>query len=280
MPASLRAIVHPSDFSSASDLAFAHALRIALGCRGRLHLLHVGNEDKDHAFDGFPRVRQKLIAWGELDEGAHARDVADKLGVTVDKVAIHDDSTVDGICGYLEGHPSDLLIMATHARKGFGRLLHREVASPVMRESGLPCLLLPPVARGFIDPDNGTPRLETVLIPVHHTPRPEQAFHWLASLRDALGKPDLSINLVHVGDEDHMPEVNIPAALDDVEIHRGLIRVGTAIDMLTRTALAVRADLIVMTTDGRDNAFDALFGSTTERLVREVHCPILAVPAR
>lgn len=38
-----RFVVHPTDFSPASELAFAHALRLAVTSKGRLTLLHVGD---------------------------------------------------------------------------------------------------------------------------------------------------------------------------------------------------------------------------------------------
>ena len=34
-------IVHPTDFSVPSDIAFAHALRIAIATRSKLYLVHV-----------------------------------------------------------------------------------------------------------------------------------------------------------------------------------------------------------------------------------------------
>ncbi len=34
-----------------------------------------------------------------------------------------------------------------------------------------------------------------------------------------------------------------------------------------------------MPTRGRDGVFDALRGSVTERVLRNAHCPVLAVPA-
>ncbi len=40
-----------------------------------------------------------------------------------------------------------------------------------------------------------------------------------------------------------------------------------------------RADLIVMTTRGHHGFLDALRGSTTERIVRNSTCPVLALPA-
>jgi nucleotide-binding universal stress UspA family protein len=36
-------------------------------------------------------------------------------------------------------------------------------------------------------------------------------------------------------------------------------------------------DLVVMTTQGRHGFMDALRGSTTERVLREARCPLLAV---
>jgi nucleotide-binding universal stress UspA family protein len=38
------------------------------------------------------------------------------------------------------------------------------------------------------------------------------------------------------------------------------------------------ADLVVMTTNGRDTLHQALAGSTTERVLRKAKCPVLAVP--
>ncbi|AZG79083.1 universal stress protein [Methylocystis rosea] len=40
----------------------------------------------------------------------------------------------------------------------------------------------------------------------------------------------------------------------------------------------MRADLIVMQTDGRDSALDSIIGSTTERVIHEAPCPVLAIP--
>jgi nucleotide-binding universal stress UspA family protein len=43
-------------------------------------------------------------------------------------------------------------------------------------------------------------------------------------------------------------------------------------------AVEMRADLIVMQTDGRDSALDSIIGSTTERVIHEAPCPVLAIP--
>ena len=41
-----------------------------------------------------------------------------------------------------------------------------------------------------------------------------------------------------------------------------------------------RPDLMVLATQGHIDFLDALRGSTTERVLRGAHCPVLAVPAR
>ena len=41
----------------------------------------------------------------------------------------------------------------------------------------------------------------------------------------------------------------------------------------------VGADLIVMPTAGRAGVFEVLRGGTTERVLRQARCPLLAVPA-
>jgi len=48
---------------------------------------------------------------------------------------------------------------------------------------------------------------------------------------------------------------------------------------ILQAAHECRADLIVMTTLGHHSFLDALRGSTTERIVRNSTCPVLALPA-
>ena len=57
-----------------------------------------------------------------------------------------------------------------------------------------------------------------------------------------------------------------------------MFRNGDPVDQILAAADEVKADLIVMPTAGRTGVFDALRGSTTERVVREASCPVLALP--
>ena len=51
-------IFHPTDFSPASDVAFAHALKLALAGAGSLTIFHFAHEDQAEAdAHEFPQVR-------------------------------------------------------------------------------------------------------------------------------------------------------------------------------------------------------------------------------
>jgi nucleotide-binding universal stress UspA family protein len=58
-----------------------------------------------------------------------------------------------------------------------------------------------------------------------------------------------------------------------------IYREGDPLTEILAAADLVRADLIVMATAGRAGVFEALSGSTTERVLRRARCAVLAVPA-
>jgi hypothetical protein len=73
MAHSFQTFVHPTDFSSASSVAFAHALRLALATKGTLYLVHVA--DSNSFEDAFPPIRHALSLWKLIDDDAPASAV-------------------------------------------------------------------------------------------------------------------------------------------------------------------------------------------------------------
>jgi nucleotide-binding universal stress UspA family protein len=57
------------------------------------------------------------------------------------------------------------------------------------------------------------------------------------------------------------------------------LRYGNTVQTILAAAIEYDADLICMPTAGRQGVVDALRGSTTERVIRQAPCPVLAVPA-
>jgi len=59
---------------------------------------------------------------------------------------------------------------------------------------------------------------------------------------------------------------------------KGRLVVGRPCDKILEVAAEERADLVVLGTSGHGSLGRMLFGSTTERVVREASCPVLTVP--
>src|SRR4051812_44024754 len=134
-----RTIIHPTDFSAASQQAFAHALRIALAARGTLYILHVASGD-GVAMEEFPQVRATLARWGLLDANEPPSAIHERLGTRIAKVDVRAHSPAEGFALFLKRHPVDLLVAATEARQGLSRLLHGSMAEQLAREANAPAL--------------------------------------------------------------------------------------------------------------------------------------------
>jgi nucleotide-binding universal stress UspA family protein len=270
----IRSIVHPTDFSEASAAAFAHALRIALSTKAMLTLLHVANAHKEE-WTSFPHVRQTLAAWGLMDEKESPDAIQAKLGVTLRKVEMEPQSPLDGVRHFVGLHAADLLVLATEGRQGVARWLHGSVAEAISRATHKPTLFVPHKARGFVDPHRGEQRLHNVLIPVDHEPNPAAVIADIAVFVHGLTGVEGQARLLHIG-------ANAPRVQHPADPHRLLpvdIRKGDPVEAINNFANEWPADLIVMPTAGHVGYLDALRGSTTERVLRQAPCPVLAMPA-
>lgn len=273
-------IVHPTDFSAGGEVAFAHALRVALAVRGHFYLVHAQRleTDEDADWAAFPGVRSTLTRWGLLGPDAAPADVASRLGLKVTKSDIPDQDPTDAILRFTERNRSDLLVLATHAREGLARLLHGSIAESLARRAGMPTLFLPVGAGGFVDVVTGTASLRNILLPVDKASPPGQAARLALELADSLGGSDARIHVLHVGEEADAPTVTVEASQQPRLQTR--TAGGAVVAAIVEAAAELRAELIVMPTRGRDGLLDALLGSTTEQVLRQAGRALLAVPVR
>ena len=114
-------VLHPTDFSEASRVAFQHALKTALLAQSKLTLLHVSSGGTSEWSD-FPGVRETLERWGMLPKGS-LRSAVGELGINASKVMAEESEPVDAVMRYLEKHPADLIVLATSQRDGHARWL-------------------------------------------------------------------------------------------------------------------------------------------------------------
>jgi hypothetical protein len=150
------------------------------------------------------------------------------------------------------------------------------IAEPLVRSSGEMTLLVPEGAAGFVRPENGTITLKNILIPVAPQPSFAPAIEAARRLMLYLPEAEGTATVLHVGDPTGMPELRLPKVpgwrWDCVS------RSGDLIETILETAGQACADLIVMTTQGRQGFLEALRGSTTERVLRQSQCPMLTMP--
>jgi hypothetical protein len=97
----IQSIAHPTDFSAASTLAFAHALRLALDTKSRLSLLHVNEKGSQDEWTSFPHVRETLVRWGLLNAKAPHVELEARLGIKVTKVEIRHRDRATGLFEFL-----------------------------------------------------------------------------------------------------------------------------------------------------------------------------------
>jgi nucleotide-binding universal stress UspA family protein len=268
----VRSIFHPSDFSAASQLAFAHALAIALIRKTELVIMHARRGDRED-WAKFPAVRKTLSRWQVLEPGSLPIDVVQRLGVAVTKVSARGDPV--GACmRQIDKQKPDLVVLATRGRRGLPLWLKPSVAQAIARRTEAMTLFVPSGCRGMVSLD-GVIGLRRILLPIDHEPNAQEAVVRAVRAAEGFGDEAVEIVLLHVNGGE-FPTLQLPEGKDwgwkEVRRH------GNVVPVILEAA--EQADLIVMTTEGRHGVVDALRGSVTEGVVRGAPCPVLAVPAR
>ena len=136
--AKFRTILHPTDFSPGSAAAFDYACDLAREAGSRLIVLHAFGPAVPVAAEGVilsaDLEELRTLAQRELD----AIRPADPA-VRVERV-VREGPTTQTILEAIEEFKPDLLVMGTHGRTGFRRLVLGSVAEEVLRKAPCPVL--------------------------------------------------------------------------------------------------------------------------------------------
>ena len=192
---------------------------------------------------------------------------------------------------------ADLIVMGTHGRTGFDRLLLGSVAERVLARTKCPVLTVPRRA-----PDvrpTATRLFRNVLCPIDFSPSSKLALKYA----ETLAREGAKLTVLHVTEQlpawQLVPAVATGAADDPLvvlehardrvhsavpaDIRRSagvesLVSAGDAGEEILRIAAAIHADVIVMGAHaGRAGVLG--FGSTTHDVLREATCPVLTFKA-
>jgi nucleotide-binding universal stress UspA family protein len=267
----VKSIFHPSDFSEASELAFAHALAIALMRETRLVIMHARRGERED-WSQFPAVRKTLARWQMLEAGSLPSEVFEKLGVRITKVSTRGDP-VRASMRQIEKQKPDLVVLATRGSRGLPLWIKPSVAQAIARRTNAMTLFVPRGCRGVVSL-GGVINLRRILLPVDHKPDPREVAVRATRAAEAFGDETVEIVLLHVNGAE-FPRFDRPEG--KAWTWKEVRPEGDVVARILEAA--EEADLIVMATEGAHGIIDAMRGSVTERVVRDAPCPVLAVPA-
>ena len=270
-------ILHPTDFSSASEVAFDHALALSVSTGSSLSILHIEKQTFSRSdWNSFPHVRAKLLKWGIIDHNIKREELLSQTGIKIQKIEITSRSAVSSIVDYVDKHPVDLIVLATHGRIGLPGWLRGSVSEPVLRKCRKRTIFIPEQVNGFINSE-GRINLENIIIPVDFEPNPLPAIRYTVDfVRTYSISEKINVYIFHVGDSIKLDRIEMYSD-ERIKIFKEIIS-GNVIEEIMKKSKLINANLMVMPTSGHNGILDILRGSTTERLLHHAECPVLAYP--
>lgn len=282
-------ILCPTDFSDFGERALSLAISVARWHRAAITILHVRPlEGTAHG----PSARTYTVP-----DAAERRLLAfvrqgQRAGVTVETLVREGDATRE-ILACATRRPCDLIAMGTHGRSGFERWVLGSVAEKVLRKAACPVLTVGPGMGA------GPHSWDPILCAVDFSAPARAALDYALAFQRAAR---VRLEVLHVVEgpspvaTDARPDIDVAAYrrwLID-EAYRALhalvaeagqeaapvgesVTFGKAYAEILRVAQDQGCGLLVLGARGRGAVDLALFGSTTNQVVRAAACPVLSV---
>lgn len=296
-------ILCPVDFSDFSIRALRYATTMARHFGARLFVQHtiftppeayLADLDEAATRESLETELRRAGVEGGIGEGTGASNLPEiRLLVTGGGVVGH-------ILESIEKNHIDLVVMGSHGRRGFSRVLLGSVAEDIVHRAACPVLVISHPEKGFFSESKPAPiRLETIVAATDFSPNSglalAHALKWASEWRAKLILFHAVENLPQgtEGRTDLFPEFNpifekqiveawdrlkneVPAeARSRCEISFEVFH-GSAKDQIVQLARRKGADLIVMGARGLGMT-ETNWGSTISSVVRNGQYPVLSV---
>jgi nucleotide-binding universal stress UspA family protein len=291
----IKLILCPIDFSEFSVSAYQYALSVAEYYQAKLVVQHIvelwRHPSADFAASArlYEEYSQALRERGkkqlqEFVENHTHDEIQPELVVQIGVAA-------DSILSFAQLQKADVIVMGTHGRRGFDRLMLGSVTDRVMRMAPCPVLAAskPPhdsVAAGKERGD--VHHLSRILFCADFSENSERALKYAIS---ATAEYDAELTLLHVLEgvpgpakteeamaaaAERLDELIPPEGRKTLKI-KTAVRIGKPYAQIIQLALETQIDLVTMGVRGRGALDLAVFGSTTYRVMQLGSCPVLAV---
>ncbi|MGC2112118.1 MAG: universal stress protein, partial [Candidatus Korobacteraceae bacterium] len=182
-------------------------------------------------------------------------------------------------------HGVDLIVVATHGRRGLGKVLMGSVAEHIFRQSPVPVLTVGPLMR----PAEQRRALRKIFVPVAFTPASERAVRYAAALAR---ERDAALTALHVVDPSALKSAPDQAgamqqiktrlaellAREAKNVHCSLrVETGRVQTVILRVAREIAADLLVMGVRPWNGILDHLMWPHAYEVVCESACLVVTV---
>jgi len=242
-----------------------------------------------HVLPDLTRYDPTYIESARKTAVAHMDGIFTQLSTVVDRLhcEFRMGDPVSEILKFAALQRTSLIVMPTHGRKGFERLLSGSVTEHVMRQSHCP-MLLSHVSEDKVPDASDKPRFNRILVPLDGT---EQGLCILpvveefASLyqsevilfHDNLGLSDTGNKLEGDGVGHQLEAQRLRLADAGLTVSLQYNDAGKPADDIIEAVSTSSADLIAMTTHGRSGVDRLAYGSIVEHVLRHATRPLLVL---
>jgi nucleotide-binding universal stress UspA family protein len=289
-------ILCPIDFSEFSTRAFRHAVSLADHYQASLVALHVVELWKypyaDYAAtDGgdYANLHAALDKGGRAQLQAFVNQYCHE-GI-LPQLAIGEGRAADSILSSAQREKVDLIVMGTHGRRGFDRLMFGSATDRVMREASCPVLAVrqpPHDALAAGEKEQYVHYLNRILTCVDFSENSDRALDWAISVAEEYHAELTMMHVVEAVPSEEKSEEVLAAAKQRLEKliptekrttikARTLVRTGKPFQRIVEYAAEAEIDVVTMGVRGAGALDRAIFGSTTYRVIQLGPCPVLAV---
>jgi nucleotide-binding universal stress UspA family protein len=283
----LNRLLFATDFSVASETAFAYATSIAERYRAQLYVVHVIDLDVFDLMSSESTTEVLKQAHGEAREKIAGMITARRLSSDPCHIVVTHGVVPDALIGIMRQYDIELAVLGTHGRRAFKKLLLGSIAEEVFRIA--PCAVLtvgPKTA-----PIASSIKLQHILYPVEFAPDPSGAARYAVSLAERYGA---KLTIMNVAEDmpasaNQREDFPLPAGRwieDHIPKSSGLRRrlyfergFRPAAEAILQFATNAAVDVIVLGVRRQDPAIAAHLpkSDTVYELVSRAPCPVLTI---
>lgn len=280
-------ILSPTTLTQESDLALRYAVALARAYEAKLYLCYCASRDK-HDQTPPPEHPERVF----IESLAPYVTEEDNQSLSWEGIITHGDPA-SAITVEATARDVELIVMSSRHRPLAATLIG-STAEAISRLATCPVLVTHPREREWVNISNGEIQLKRVLVPYDFSKYSDDALHLGVSLAEEF---QAELHMLHImpsraegtwypADENVYEQIRrklryvVPAEAENWCVIKQDVREGKTYREILAYADENDIDLICMGAQGTGFGEWSLFGSNTDRVLRQATCPVLVARAQ